>query len=304
VSRTRARAVAVALALALLASGCVRTVHPLERPNTRALAPTRFSHEPLDRVLARFVDGAGLVDYRGLGREPFVLGSYVGQLAAWSPDSHPELFPDGASRLAYWINAYNAVALRLILEFGPTRSVLDAGGTWWTPLLPEGAGFFLATRMPLGGRAMSLHGLENRILRRRFDEPRIHFALVCAARGCPALPRDAYDPARLDAQLAEATRRFLDTPRGFRIDPEARTAWLSRIFEWHADDFTEGRPGGRDAALLAFVAEHAGPRVATAADGAAREAYAVRFLPWDWRLNARALGPRTAPVPPGARDGS
>ncbi|MBW2313961.1 MAG: DUF547 domain-containing protein [Deltaproteobacteria bacterium] len=283
-----------ALLLLLGLSGCASTIHPLQLPNPRALPPTEFSHAGLDRVLERFVDEDGLVDYAALGREPFVLGTYLGQLAAYSPVSHPALFANSNARLAYWLNAYNAVALRLVLEHYPITSVRDIEA-WWTAALPEGAGFFYGYRFPLGGRSTSLYTLENRIVRRGFPDPRIHFALNCASLGCPVLPRQAFDPARLDEQLAHETRRFLSAARNFRLDEATRTAWLSAIFDGYEGDFTkwQSRRGG-DASLLAFVADHAGPEAAAAAARAATEGFTVRFHEHDWRLNDQALGPRPA----------
>jgi len=293
----RAEPLALAL-LALLAAGCARTIHPLQRPNRSAEPPARFSHEALDRVLRRFVDDQGLVDYAGLAASPFVLGTYLGQLAAWSPASHPALFPREADRLAYWLNAYNAVALRLVLEHHPIGSVMDVETAWWTPLAPAGAGFFYGQRFPLGGRSTSLHGLENRIVRRGFPDPRTHFALNCASLGCPVLPREAFDPARLEAQLARETRAFLAAPLNFRVDDGARVAQLSAIFEWYADDFTRWQEArGGTPGLLGFVADHAGPEAARAARRAAARGFDVRFLAYDWRLNDRALGPRPGASP-------
>lgn len=286
------------LALLLGLSACATTIHPLQRPNPRALPPAEFSHADLDRVLQRFVDDQGLVDYAALSRAPFVLGTYLGQLAAYSPDRTPALFADEDARLAYWLNAYNAVALRWVLEHYPIESVQDVT-RWWTAPLPAGAGFFYALRFPFGGRSTSLHALENRIVRGRFPDPRTHFALNCASLGCPVLPRHAFDPARLEEQLAHETQRFLAEPRNFRIDASARTAWLSEIFDGYEGDFTgwQARRGG-DATLLGFVADHAGARAAADATRAAAEGFAVRFTPYDWRLNDQALGPR----PPRAGD--
>jgi hypothetical protein len=171
--------------------------------------------------------------------------------------------------------------------------VREVRAAWWTRLAPDGAGFFWAWRVPLGGRSTSLHALEHRIVRREFADPRVHFALNGASLGGPALPREAFDPARLDAQLARETRAFLAEPRGFRVDDAARTAWLSAIFEWFADDFLRWQElRGAEPTRLAFVADHAGPEAAAAARRASAGGYTVRFLAWDWRLNDRALGPR------------
>ena len=275
---------------------CAQTLHPRQQPNARARAPAEFSHADLDRVLRRFVDDQGLVDYAGLAREPFVLGTYLGQLAAYSPASHPALFPREADRLAYWLNAYNAIVLRLVLEHYPIRSVMDVRTAWWNALLPEGAGFFLGQRFPLGGRSTSLHALEKRILRTRFADPRIHFALNCPSLGCPRLPRHAFAADRFEEQLATETRRFLAEPRNVRVDSATRTVWLSAIFDGYEDDFRRWQEQrSRPPTLLGFVVDEAAPATADDAARAAAQGFAVRFVDHDWRLNDQALGPR----PPG-----
>jgi hypothetical protein len=148
------------------------------------------------------------------------------------------------------------------------------------------AGFFFLKRVVVGGERMSLWTLENRVIRKRFDEPRIHFALNCASKGCPRLPAEAFMPGRLEEQLVRETVRFLGEERNVSADPDARVVRLSRIFEWYASDFTgwmqRHRPGS-PATLLAYVAEHApastAERVAACAD------CAVEFASYDWDLN-------------------
>ena len=100
------------------------------------------------------------------------------------------------------------------------------------------AGFFFLQRVEVGGRRLSLYTLENRIVRARFDEPRIHFALNCASVGCPSLPPEAFVPERLEQQLARETARFLSEERNVAVDLDARIVRLSSIFDWYDVDFT------------------------------------------------------------------
>lgn len=292
------RVLLAAASAALLASACT-TLDPVMRPNRFAVAPSHFSHEAFDRVLREFVGANGLVDYAGLARRPFDLESYVGAVAGYSPDSHPALFPTREDRLAYWINAYNAVTIWIVLAHHPVGSVMDVVSPWATPLLPRGAGFFFGHRFPVGGDPTNLLALEHRVVRKRFVDARYHFALNCASLGCPALPAEAFDPRRLDSQLARETDAFLSEPRNLRIDPAARTVRVSRILDDFADDFHAWQEArGAEPHLLAFVADHlADPDAADAVRRADAAGFAVEALPYDWRLNDRGLGPRPALSP-------
>ena len=233
-----------------------------------------FSHAAWARVLERFVDGEGRVDYAALARDRTDLDAYVGQLAATSPDRQPEAFPTAHDALAYWIDAYNASVMARVVQSYPIASVADAS------LLGK-VGFFRLTRPDLGGQPTSLTTLEHAIIRERFREPRVHFALNCASRGCPHLPREPFSGDRLDAQLDRETRRFLAEERNVHVDHDARTLSLSAIFDWYADDFTGGDEDG--GTVLAWIWRHADD--ARAADLARAAGYHVRFVPYDWRLN-------------------
>src|SRR4029434_9265868 len=130
-------------------------------------------------------------------------------------------------RIAFWINAYNAFTLRLILDHYPIASIRRIG---WLP----GAAFrerFIPMQ-GLKGETISLDDIENGTLRSAFREPRIHFALVCAARSCPPLRREAYRGADLDRQLDDQARIFLRDATKNRVDAATRTLYLSSIFKW------------------------------------------------------------------------
>ena len=155
------------------------------------------------------------------------------------------------------------------------------------PVLPDGAGFFFFQRITLGGRKTSLYALENTIVRGRFDEPRIHFALNCASIGCPRLPAEAFVPERLEAQLARETARFLAEPRNVTVDAAAGELRLSSIFDWYVEDFPPS--------LREWVHAHAAPTLRREIE--ACPDCRVAFVPYDWALNdqrplRRLLGER------------
>lgn len=245
-----------------------------------ALAPGAFSHERLDRVLARYVNEQGRVDYAALSLDRDDLESYFLLLERYSPDSNPELFPTESSRLAYWINAYNAATITIVLHYYPIDSVLDVKKPTFALFLPRTAGFFYFQKVRLGGEATSLYHLENNIIRKRFDEPRVHFALNCASSSCPELPRRAFTVDNLDNELEREARRFLSQSRNLRIDHEAQTIFLSEIFDWYRDDFVSSPSEG----LLDYIALHVDADTAGDLLKAA-ETYSVSFVPYDWTLN-------------------
>ena len=134
---------------------------------------------------------------------------------------------------------------------------------------------------------MTLDDIEHKILRPEFKEPRVHFAINCASVGCPPLAGEPYRAATLDAQLDAATRRYLASPQGLRI--EGRTLRVSRIFEWYGDDFVArfapdraGQPDRVERAVLGLVAQFGPPEAAALAHTPTAR---VRFLDYDWSLN-------------------
>lgn len=217
-----------------------------------------FDHSPWERILDRHVNTLGEVDYAALKAAPAELNAYVYALAQSSPDNRKEAFPTRQSELAYWINAYNALTIKAVVEAYPVRSVRDLGAMH---------GFFRRKEHRLGGTAISLQTLEDDILRRRYQDTRIHFAIVCASLSCPYLDREAFRGATLDEHLDRVTRRFLAQARNLEIDSHANTITLSPIFEWYAKDF-----GG----LPPFLARHG-----VAVPAKAR----IRYRPFDWSLN-------------------
>ena len=245
----------------------------LAAPAVADCAPVDHSHAAWTAILARRAAG-GEVDYRGLKRDDeaaldaylaMLSGACAAEYARWSEDE----------KLAFWINAYNAFTVRLILTHYPVESIRKIG---WLPLAAFREAFI---PMPgLKGGNVSLNDIEHGTLRSAFREPRIHFALVCAARSCPALRAEAYRGADLDRQLDEQGRAFLGDPAKNRLDTAGKVLYLSSIFDWFRDDF-EASSGS----LWAFVA----PYLGVAAGGPAPH---IEFLDYDWRLNDR-----TAPQP-------
>jgi hypothetical protein len=214
----------------------------------------------LDEVLLQNVRN-GYVDYDGIAADP-KFAQFVEALAQ-APD--PLSTPD--AELAYYINAYNAFAIRGILD-------------GYSPATRFGRyRFFKSREFRLAGTAITLEELEHERIRARGDE-RIHFAIVCASMSCPRLANRAYLPETLDAQLDEAAQRFVNDITRNQFDITQRTAFLSRIFEWYREDFEKA--GG---SLPAYLARYVQEPAARAALNEGR--LAIRYLPYDWDLNGR-----------------
>jgi uncharacterized membrane protein YdjX (TVP38/TMEM64 family) len=228
-------------------------------------------HAPFDALLKRYVV-RGLVDYDGFARAP-AFKRYLTSLNGADPSALPE-----RERLAFWLNVYNAYTIELIIEHHERESIrninrslgfLKLKGPWSERIVQA------------GGRALTLDQVEHDIVRKEFKEPRIHFALVCAALGCPPLRNEAYSGDRLDAQLEDQGRTFiLASPTKNHVDVDARTAFVSLVFTLYKSDF-----GGSDAALGRYLARWY-------PDGAARRllesgAFRVEQTSYDWALNSQ-----------------
>lgn len=277
--------VVIILAIVTL-TGCT-VIQPIKTKRMTDAPDRPFSHADFDRVLGRFVDERGLVDYRTLSDNADVLESYYRLIAAYSPDSHPELFPGQDHQLAYWINAYNAAAIKTVLTRYPIGSVLDFKAPVLFFFLSDKAGFFFFQRLSFGGQSTSLFYLENKVIRKRFHEPRVHFALNCASMGCPRLPQTAFSGEMLEWQLEMATRRFLSEARNFNIDHDTRTIHLSSIFKWFRKDFTDWYKQhypDKKASLLSYILRYLPPEKGNALKKAAGR-YTIEYIPYDWRLN-------------------
>ena len=241
-----------------------------------------FSHKNWDDLLTRFVnlsaDGtASRVDYEGFAKSRPKLAAYLDDLASVSKVDFDRW--SVAEQLAFLINAYNAWTVELILEHYPgIESIRGIGflpGTAWRLRIVE-----------LFGREISLDNLEHDMIRGwdRFHEPRIHFAVNCAAVGCPALSDRAYSGATLNDQLDRNVRQFLkDRSRNYAIRGDL---YVSPIFRWYREDFQNGW-GGYES-LSAFLAEYGEALGLSDVQRAALMSgrIRIRFSRYDWSLNS------------------
>lgn len=220
-------------------------------------ASAQVSHAEWNRILKEYVSASGRVNYEKLKNHQDVLDHYLKQLSANAPQ--PGWSID--ERKAYWINAYNAFTISLILQHYPVRTIKDIGGIFTSPWAIE----FIT----IGREKYTLDRIEHDILRKEFNDPRIHFAIVCASRSCPVLLNRAYDPLELDHQLNEQARGFLSDPSRNKIASSA--VEISRIFDWFKGDFTTR------GTLIQFLNRYSSVPINSNAS--------ISYLDYDWSLN-------------------
>lgn len=237
----------------LLASGNI--------PEQPVLAGTEVSHEIWDGLLRAYVRSGGLVDYEGFLSDSITLNRYLALLSS----SHPGPSWSRGEQMAYWINAYNAFTVKLILDHYPVAGIKD---------IKKGIPFVNSVWdikfIRIQGQVYDLNNIEHGILRRQFKDARIHAAINCASLSCPKLRPEAYVADKLDAQLDDAMRGFINDPQRNRVS--ADRAELSSIFSWFGSDFR------RDAgSVRGYVNRYATVKL--------RAGGKIVFLDYDWRLN-------------------
>jgi len=282
-TRRRLGALAAIALAALAITPFALGVHFITAPTPSALPGSASDlEEEWDAILEGAVDGAE-VDYAMLASRRPALDRLVHAYAEFGPDTHPEAFTSDGDALAYYVNAYNVLVVYAVLDRDVQQGVHDVHGLI-EPV--EGMGFFWALRFRLDGAWVSLHGLENDILRTRWQDARVHAAINCASRSCPALAAEAYRGVAIDAQLDEASARFASEPRHVQVDDGARVIALSSIFTWYASDFIEdARAHGGEPSALGWIALHADARAREAIERARAADYAVQYTDYDWSLN-------------------
>lgn len=268
------------VAMFLVSRGSNHTVVVGNEPSASAedtpLMPfDKVDHSAWDRLLKKYVDENGLVNYtawKASGEDTSALKVYLAALG----HGDPEAATTKEGRLAFWINAYNAVTVYGILDVYPTSSIRNhtaklVGYNIWRDL-----------QLPVAGQKYSLEDMEHKILR-KLREPRIHFAIVCASIGCPRLLNEAYTDVKLEAQLADNTRDFFSRPEHFRVDVAKRAVYVSPILDWFGDDFAP-TPQQRLQKLAEYLrANDSIRRLIEQGD------FSVSYLDYDWNLNDQRL---------------
>lgn len=235
-------------------------VAPKESPKPASPKPTS-PHAEFDRILQQHVRD-GLVDYAGLRqRDEAALRQYAAALGAIDPS---KLEP--RDKFAFFVNLYNANMLLAVLD-------ATAKDPKWTPAAKDFA-VFKEARVLLQGSKVTLDHVEHEVLRKTFQDFRVHVALVCGARSCPPLRANAYEGSDLESVLDANFAAFLHDPERNQVDKANKKVRLSKLFEWFATDF------GGEAGIRKLLGKHLGAEAA---------GYRIEYLDYSWQLNARPV---------------
>lgn len=212
-----------------------------------------FNHDTWNRLLQKHVSEQGQVNYKGFKADQIEFYTYLNSLS----NTPPEDSWSQNETLAYWINVYNAFTVKLILDNYPTKSIKDIKDPWNHRFIK------------IGNKWYTLNDVEHRIIR-KMDEPRIHFALVCAAVSCPRLYNKAFTAKNMETDLDELTRGFLsDSTKNEISENDIK---LSKIFKWYGGDFKTS-----ETSLIDFLNQYTGVRISDKAHKSYKD--------YNWDLN-------------------
>lgn len=243
---------------------------PVARANTADTASTgEFPFPAYEGLLKKYVDKEGRVDYQGLkAQDTALLNQFATTLSMGGPDKTPALYSTRDAALAYYLTAYNVLVWKNVVDRLPNLKQVNES-------LYR---FFRSPDFPVDGRTINLDDLEKKVIRKRFNDPRVHFALNCASGGCPRLPREAFTPQKVQSQLDRESRFFCNEKRNVDLDAATNKLQLSMIFKWYRDDF-----GGSEISVVRFINKY------RAANAQIPENASISYVDYDWRLNDRQL---------------
>lgn len=229
-----------------------------------ANSQSKPTHEAFDALLKKYVSVEGKVNYKGFIKDSANLNGYLNLLSKTPPD---EKTWSREEQMAYWINAYNAFTIKLIIKYYPIKSIKDIGSSIQIPFVntPWDIKF-----IAIGNEKLDLNTMEHGKLRKSFDDPRIHMALVCASKSCPILLNEAYNARKLDEQLTRQTIAFFADSFRNKVSPDRPQ--LSMIFNWYGMDFSKN---GRS--VISFVNTYSKVKIKPKAK--------IDYLDYDWGLN-------------------
>jgi hypothetical protein len=218
-------------------------------------------HDVWEGLLKKHVSATGVVNYKGLLADSLAFQGYLNQLAQGYPNDKNWT---KSEQMAYWINTYNAYTVQLILKNYPVKSIKSIKSG-----IPFVNDVWQMELIPIENKLYHLNNIEHGILRAQFSEPRIHFAVNCASKSCPKLLNEAYTAEKLETQLTQQARSFLND--GVRNQISTQKAALSKIFSWYRGDFTKKQ------LLFEFINQYSDIKMS--------ENTNINYLDYDWNLN-------------------
>lgn len=212
-----------------------------------------------NNLLQQHVDTQGNVNYKGLQKDVAKLDSYL----AYLEKTQPEKSWSAAKIKAFWVNAYNAYTIKLILDHYPLKSIMK--------IKKKGKDAWNIPFAKVGGKTYTLNHIEHEILRKNYDDPKIHVGVNCASASCPQLGNFAFTEANYEAKTDELMKKFINDPK--RNQLSAKKVQISQIFNWFKGDFT------KQGSLIDFLNKYSNTPIHKNAK--------VRFLTYDWSLNGK-----------------
>jgi hypothetical protein len=220
-------------------------------------------HDAWDELLQKHVTNDGLVNYKGFISDSVKLDAYLNDLSSNSPT----LTWSKNDKMAFWINAYNAFTVKLILKYYPVKSIKEIGSNFQIPFVntPWDVKF-----IKIGKESLDLNKIEHKKLRKKFKDARVHFALVCASKSCPILYNKAYRASILDEQLVQQAKAFLSDKT--RNNPDPSNPKVSKLFDWYGMDFKS-----KKVSVIDFINQYLEVKIPSNAK--------LDYLTYDWNLN-------------------
>jgi hypothetical protein len=246
-----------------------------------------FDYKDYATVLEGYVDDTGMVNYKKLKTKPKELNAFVTAMGELDPNCFAKW--SEKDKIAFWLNAYNSLTLKVIIDNYPIKSSFFKSRVYPKNSIRQISGVWDEKTFIVMGENLTIGHIEDEILRKDFNEPRIHMAMVCAAMSCPPLRNEPYLAEKLDLQLDDQSKKFLSNPKKFKVGNN--TLHLSPIFKWFAKDFlkTYGIEGsfagynGEQAAVLRFIVKHLKEDDKKWLKN--KERQTIKYLKYDWSLN-------------------
>ncbi len=273
------------LAIVLVVSPGTRAA---EKATPRKTGKTAFNYRPYAKVLKKHVNDKGMVDYKALKAHRKPLDTFVRSLGKLKKQRYKKW--EKKSQIAFWINAYNAITLKIIIDNYPIEAGFFGSLSYPSNSIRQISGVFDEITHKIMGKKMTLDDIEHETLRKDFNEPRIHIALVCAAMSCPRLLNQPYTARKLDDQFGMQAHQFVRQPDNFKIERDNGYVYISSIFDWFGQDFIKTYApkkafkdlSKKNAAVLNYLKDHLKKkdrRYLLQGD------YSVYYLDYDWSLN-------------------
>lgn len=238
-----------------------------------ACSQAEFDHQPWHEVLLAVVSEEGFVDYDKLRQDSSKLDLYLAAAEKASPANRPELFPTRNDELVYWLQVYNALAMKNVLNFPGLKKTSD-----------KKLRFFKFSKFVLGGEKYSLSGLENKLIRKDYPDARVHFFLNCASYSCPQLYREPLKAETLGQQLDRFARNFLNSEKHVRFDIGTGVLKVSKILKWYEKDFLTAAkevPGGSKEKIVAFINRYRDEGNQIPVNAVTK----IKYIPYNWTVN-------------------